>query len=243
MLAVAASAILAALLVFVGLRESADPRFAFTGLGIAGASHTTAADIDAAAAISAGENVWLIDTRAAQRRIESLPWVASATIERSWPNRVAVRVVERTPVARLSLTSPSGAEEPTEETALFDGSMRVLAVGTPNGSALGLPTIDIRPRPSGVAAGADLSGSDVERAYDALVQLRALGVSVSRVDVAPATGITVSGAAGLRVIIGSDDDLAKKVELLRAIAPQITSPQDVVYVDLRSVRAPTVLYR
>ena len=229
--------------VYFAVRESADPRFGYTGLQVTGGAHTTGADVENAAAIPAGANVWLIDARAVQRRIDALPWVRSADLARAWPNRVIVRIVERTPAARLVLPSQAGGEEPVSQTALVDASLHVLSVGPAAGQGDGLPTIVVQPGPSGVTPGADLSSAGVQEAYDALVQLRALGVSIERVAFAPATGITITETAGLRVIIGTADDLAKKVELLRAIAPRISSPQDVVYVDLRSVRAPTVLYR
>jgi cell division protein FtsQ len=50
-----------------------------------------------------------------RQRIESLPWVASAAVERRLPNYVAITLVERTPIAlwqhneRISLIAADGA--------------------------------------------------------------------------------------------------------------------------------------
>ena len=172
-----------------------------------------------------------------------LPWIDEAHVRRAWPNRVSIAVTERTPVARVAVPNGGSAEEPVQEAALIDASMRVLALGQPDGQAVALPLIRIEPQPGPIVPGAAITDVDLDHVYDAMVQLRALGLRISEVDLKPATGMTVTCDDGLRVILGSDGDLAKKVSLLKAIAPKITAPEDVVYVDLRSLRAPTVLYR
>jgi hypothetical protein len=163
-------------------REAGDPRFALSRVVVLGATHTPESDVLAAAAFPVGANVWLLDTRAAQRRVEDLPWVASANVERRWPNRVSVRVDERVPAASVLMPSGGTAEEPVAQVALIDSAMHVLAIGPPEGPAAGLPTLRITPAPSDLQPGADISGTDVERAYDALVQLRALGLRATEVD-------------------------------------------------------------
>ena len=42
------------------------------------------------------------DSRAAQERIERLPWVERASIERVFPDRLEVRITERVAVRRLA---------------------------------------------------------------------------------------------------------------------------------------------
>lgn len=240
--------VLATALVAFGFKEAGDPRLAFAGLNVSGEARTPVADIVYAAGFSKGRNVWLLDTGAAKRRIEALPWVATASVQRRWPNHVSVRITERQAVVRVRLPAAS-AEEPMASEALIDGTGRVLDVSTVGGSdpreeqAAALPLIRLDPAPSGLVPGSPIPGDDFQQAYDALVQLRALGLRVSEVDIKPATGITVTSDDGLRAILGTEDDLAKKVTLFRAIVPKIAAPENVVYVDLRSVRAPTVLYR
>jgi len=235
-------------LVALGFREAADPRFAFEGASVSGEAHTPLADIAFADGFEKGMNVWLLDTGAAAKRIEALPWIDTAIVNRAWPNRVSVRVTERQAVVRVRLPAVS-AEEPMPAEALIDASGRVLDIsgvgqGDPREEqAAALPLIRLDPAPAGLVPGAQMPGDDYQLAYDALVQLRALGLRVSEVDLKPATGITVTSDDGLRAILGTEDDLAKKVTLFKAIVPKIAAPENVVYVDLRSVRAPTVLYR
>jgi len=157
--------------------------------------------------------------------------------------RLALRVILRAVDVRRS-----GQEYELDPT-LVDATGRVLdisAVGARDPrdeQADALPLIRIDPSPGGLTPGTPIPGDDFQQAYDALVQLRALGLRVSEVDLKPATGITVTSDGGLRAILGTEDDLAKKVTLFKAIVPKIAAPENVVYVDLRSVRAPTVLYR
>jgi len=236
-----------AAIVAFGFKEASDPRLALGLVSVNGNRRTPAADVIAAAGFEPGANVWLLDVAAAQNRIADLPWVDSATVHRLWPNRVWVSVVERVPVARVWISTVSG-EEPFAGLALVDATGRVLAFGSAQGAAAGaasqaLPLMRIDPLPSPLRIGAPIPGDVFGQAYDALVQLRSLGLRVSEIDVGPVTGFTVTSDDGLRVILGTEDDLARKVTLFKAIVPKIAAPQNVVYVDLRSVRAPTVLYR
>ena len=45
-----------------------------------------------------GQNIFLVDVVALTARIEMLPMVASASLEKQWPNQLQVAVTERTPV-------------------------------------------------------------------------------------------------------------------------------------------------
>ncbi len=57
------------------------------------------AQILTAAHVKSGESLIRIDPGTIERRVEALPAVASATVSRSWPHRVVIRVVERRPLA------------------------------------------------------------------------------------------------------------------------------------------------
>jgi cell division septal protein FtsQ len=229
-------------------RFAADPRFGLDWVDVAGARMTPAGEVRNSADLQYGANVWLMNVAAAQARVGQLPWVKTASITRSWPNHVSVSITERSAVAVLALTrakgpGPAGPRASSGQVALVDDGMHVLQVGSFGSTGAGLPVLQIDPPVNGVSPGADLSAGDVQRAYDVLEQVRALGLRVSQVSVTPDFGESVVTDGGLCVILGSDENLAAKVSLLRTIEPRIVSVRDVVYVDLRSVRAPTVLYR
>ncbi|HKS95439.1 MAG TPA: FtsQ-type POTRA domain-containing protein [Terriglobia bacterium] len=52
---------------------------------------------------ASGVNIFRLSLRRAQRDVESIPWVRSATLTRSFPHHLTVRVEERVPVAFLSV--------------------------------------------------------------------------------------------------------------------------------------------
>jgi cell division protein FtsQ len=87
-----------------------DPRFALSGtdgtassLEIHGATHASTGALEAAFRDDSGRSVYLMplaDRRAALRNVD---WVKDAAVARVWPNRVLVKVSERTPVAFVAL--------------------------------------------------------------------------------------------------------------------------------------------
>ncbi|HXW75812.1 MAG TPA: FtsQ-type POTRA domain-containing protein [Candidatus Eremiobacteraceae bacterium] len=227
---------------YAGERAATDPRLALASVTVEGADHTSPADVIAAAALPAGNNVWLLDTRAAAARVRALPWIETAGVRRAWPNRVTIVVRERTAVAALALTRVGSSEDPAPEFALIDDQLHVLALGPLPPNAASLPQLRVEPAPAALQPGST-AGEDVGAALDALTSLRALGFDATALSVTPSTGIEAVTRSGLHVIFGASGDLGRKVSLLAAIEPRIASKDRVVAVDLRSTRAPTVLYR
>ena len=72
-----------------------------------GRKHTTGEDLLAALGVSARTPILGLDLVDAKRRIESLPWVASAEIERRLPHALRIKITERTPVAILQTADRS----------------------------------------------------------------------------------------------------------------------------------------
>ena len=52
-----------------------------------------------------GRNIFFMPLDERKRQLETIPWVQSATVMRLWPNRVAVQIQERTPVAFAQIGS------------------------------------------------------------------------------------------------------------------------------------------
>jgi cell division protein FtsQ len=61
-------------------------------------AHLSAADLRAAAGIASGDRLLGLDTGAAARRLEALPWVDRAHVTTSWRGTVHISVTERHPV-------------------------------------------------------------------------------------------------------------------------------------------------
>jgi cell division protein FtsQ len=90
-----------------------DARFALNGpegdretLEVSGATHASQRQIAAVFSEDSGKSVYLLPMSDRRMTLRAVHWVKDASIVRLWPNRVLVRVEERTPVAFLAL-SPS----------------------------------------------------------------------------------------------------------------------------------------
>ncbi len=75
--------------------------FQIAGVDIRGVKHLEEGDLKKIAGAFTGENIFRVDLEAAVRRAQASPWVKSASIHRSLPNRVSMVVTERTPYAIL----------------------------------------------------------------------------------------------------------------------------------------------
>ena len=222
-------------------REASDPRFAVGLVSVRGCEHTAAGDVIAAAAIPSGSNAWLINRGAVARRVQALPWVHTARLHVTWPNRVSIAVAERQPVAVVAL-GRSSATAAGPAYALIDETQRVLTLDA-DPATTGLPVLVVVPPPAPISAGTPIDRAEVGQALDAYRRLVAMGLHVSGVAIAPSTGISATADRNVRVLFGEDEDLAKKAELFQAIVAKISTPSRVAYIDVRSIRAPTVLYR
>ncbi len=75
------------------------PLLAVQGMEIRGASTVEVAEVIAVAGLTQGVPMMDVDLEAATAALETDPWVASATVTRSWPQTIVIELVERSPVA------------------------------------------------------------------------------------------------------------------------------------------------
>jgi cell division protein FtsQ len=64
-----------------------------------GRNETTSSQVLSAIGVQLGEPIFSVDLEAARARLLTLPWVATATIERRLPDTLYVRIAETTPLA------------------------------------------------------------------------------------------------------------------------------------------------
>ncbi len=69
--------------------------FMLVGIAVRGHHHTSQREIVAALAIEQGTPILRIDTDAARMRVERLPWVKTAIVNRVLPDGIAVEIAER----------------------------------------------------------------------------------------------------------------------------------------------------
>jgi len=113
--------------------------FGLTQVSLTGHRYTLDSDIFDAIGLENAHTMLAFDTRAAEDRIERLPWVERASIERVLPDRLEVRIWER---------SPSALWRRNGRTFLIDPSGRVLAAVPPEA----MPSL---PRVAGEGAAAE----------------------------------------------------------------------------------------
>jgi len=182
------------------------------GLRVDGALHKLRAEQIAIAAGLQDMRLFEVDLSAVRARVEALPWVAHARISRIWPDRIAIRVVERVPYARWGLTQ------------LIDTESRVF---TPAADALSadLPQLSA---PAGREAEAAMTFQRLREVLGASAFVPS-GLSVD------ARGEwRLATARGIELRLGQGEPL-KKTDLLlgavsRAMADQLSR---IAYIDLR----------
>lgn len=116
-LLVFASVIVLSILAVVVL---ASPLVAVRQVSVEGAQYTDAALVQSVVESLKGHSVLTVDTREAERRLESNPWVEAARIRTYFPNRVVIEIAERTPAAWFI-----GVDN---RARVIDGEGRVLSV-------------------------------------------------------------------------------------------------------------------
>jgi cell division protein FtsQ len=217
----------AAILLFTGATwvTTRSPLLAVKHIDVSGGSVVTPQEAVAGAGLRRGEPMLDVDTRRAERRLVRLPWVATATVERGFPNTVKIHVTER--VAAAVAARPAGGW------VVLDRTGRVLAE-RPDRPA-GLPAV--------VGAGAPPApGAGFGAAGPALDVLAALPDAL-RKDVTDATlaGDAVTLHTGSRELrIGPPTQLAAKVAALSVLLGRVGN-RSVAAVDVRVPQAPVVV--
>jgi cell division protein FtsQ len=114
-LAVAAAGVVVAVLAVLG-----SGLFAIEHVTVEGAIYSRGDALDAVVAELQGDNVLRVDTEAAERQLELIPWVADARVRTDFPNGAVIELRERRPVLAYE-----GADQ---HFRVLDGDGRVLEV-------------------------------------------------------------------------------------------------------------------
>lgn len=191
---------------------------------VTGTDRTSVEEVVRLAAVERGEPLVSVDPGAVARRVEELPWVASAHVERAWPSTVKIEVSERIPVAVVQLTD--------ERAAVVDGdgwvvSIEARAADAPADPAgpLVLTGIDER-----VAEGERLD----EEARAALAVASALAQRLPGAVSAVSTDLDAELVDGGSIRFGSVEDLDAKVTAARTVLDDV----DTTCLALLDVRVP-----
>lgn len=118
---------------------------------VQGRNETSREAILAALALARGTPMLTVDPEAAKARIEALPWVKTAAVERRFPGTIFVRLVERTPMAlwqkdeKLALVDDEGHVLTRENLRRFHELPIVIGDGAPEAAPAILKVLAAEP--------------------------------------------------------------------------------------------------
>jgi cell division septal protein FtsQ len=208
------------------------PVFRLHELVVTGNTRVSRDEIVARAAVDPDRNVWLMEPREIERRIEAIPYVRTARVHRRPPGRIWIDVVERRPEA--CVRDAAGHE------FQVDDDLRVLEeVCTPE---VGL-TYDLRGSLEGAGPGTFVRDPE-------LVTLAADARSLSPGDRYRDFShdgygqLQATMQDGIQIRFGDDDDLDRKQRLIAPILAELGPRTAAVRaVDLRAPSTPVVQFR
>jgi len=209
-------------LVLVVLLAAYSPLLAVRTLAIEGTSRLDAAAVTAALQPQVGKPLALVDYGAIETELAGFPLIASYSVEARPPDTLAVRIVERRPVAQVQ--SATGFD-------LIDAAG--VTVQQSAERIPGFPLIDLGGTQIG-SRGFDAAAAVLAALPDAILS------QVDRVSGSTPDSVTmVFGGVGQRVVWGSAEDSELKARILeRLIATQ--DPNRAVEYDVSSPQSPVV---
>ncbi|HEV7525349.1 MAG TPA: FtsQ-type POTRA domain-containing protein [Acidimicrobiia bacterium] len=188
---------------------------------VAGALHVSVADVRAAAGVHGHDHLLFVDTGAVARRIERLPWVESASVQRDLPGTLKISIREYTPTAYVRVAGG---------VVLVASNGHVIArAKAPTPSA-----VEVRGVRQAPAIGAVLAPAEAAGVASRLPA--ALGLRISAVDVS-GSGIALILAAGGQIRLGDASNLDAKAASALAVLAQLGS-QHFSYIDVSTPDRP-----
>lgn len=193
-------------------------------VSVVGASRSGTAAVVEAAGVALGDPMSDVDSGAVAARVEALPWVERASVQRLWPATLRIRVAERRPMAQVAAR---------DGVLLTDGTGRLLAA---------------RPRPvPGLVAIEGLEpgepGDRLPAARPALEVITALpsdlAGEVTAARLVPG-GLELVLARGIAVRFGLATAIDEKLAALAALL-EGADLSAVAIIDVRVPRAPVTL--
>jgi cell division protein FtsQ len=191
---------------------------------VTGTERTSVEDVTQLAAVDRGTPLVSVDPGAVARRVEELPWVASARVERAWPSTVKIQVTERVAVAVVQVTDERAAVVDAEGWVVSIESRSADAPADPAGPLV-LTGIDER-----VAEGERLD----EEARAALAVASALAERLPGAVSAVSTDLDAELVDGGSIRFGSVEDVDAKVTAARTVLEHV----DTTCLELLDVRVP-----
>jgi cell division protein FtsQ len=220
-------------LVAVGVAVLHSPWFRVRVVTVSGAHpHTSDAAIVAAAGIGHHPALVSVDPGATASRIESLPFIATAQVQRHWPDGLGISVTERVPTITMA--------GPGKSWSVMDTDGRTLEVVPTRPAGLVMLIVDAA---KGTTAPAPVGGTLPPAGSAGLTVCRTLppafASQVTTVTEGSDGSIDLALNSGLTVLLGADTDLPAKYEDVAAIIAH-ASLHGATAIDVTVPASPTV---
>jgi cell division protein FtsQ len=200
-LAVAAAGLVVAVLAVLG-----SGLFAIEQVTVDGAVYSRGESLDEVIAELQGDNVLRVDTEAAERQLERIPWVADARVRTDFPNGAVIEVRERRPVLAYE-----GADQ---HFRVLDGDGRVLEVL--DGQPVGYLPLVVDPVPASVKRAGEFAPKGYVAAAALATSLGPLRDQVVSISVdADGEDLRLELGNGLEVRFGAAENLEVKLVRLQ----------------------------
>lgn len=200
-------AALLAVAVVCGVVVWSVPVFRVSEVKVSGTKELSAEEVEEASGIHHGDNLVRVDVGEAARDVAALPWVASATVSRSFPSSVKVKLTEHTPAAFV---------KDDGKTRLIDDRGEDFAEGEPPVGAVEITGDTGTPDDSGEDADA-LHTPEMEEAVAVLAALPDdLRGQVGTLDIEERYSMRLHLRDNRTVYWGADEDNANKARAMAA---------------------------
>lgn len=188
-------------------------------------------NILARASIASNVNMWLQNTGAIAARVERIPYIARATVHRLPPTTMTIAVSERVPFALVR----SG-----RSAAVVDRHLRVLSVEEKDPA---LPVFTLA-RTVALVPGAFLGEPSALALRDDYAAMVSADIRPNQLAFDRFGGLVARLPGGVRILLGDDGTLDKKLPLIEPILTQVVRKQrSVQAIDLRAPNTPVIVYR
>lgn len=208
------------------------PLFRLRSVDVDGLVRVSKHDVLLRAALHPRDNIWLMNRGAVERRVEAIPYVATARVQRRFPADVRIVVTERKPAACL--------RDGARRTYTLDTALRVLERGCADAET---PTYVVR-APLEAAPGTFERDPALLRLQSDDEALSATGRRYRSFAEGTYGELVATLQGGITVRFSSDADLTREQSLIAPILAELGSrAADVSSVDLRAPTTPVVEYR
>jgi len=197
---------------------------------VEGNAVVSTAEILRHAAIKRDRNIWLQNPNTIARRIETIPFIDRAWVHRLPPATIIITVRERTPYAIV---------RSSDKEALVDHDLRVLSI---DASELKLPVIVLK-KSLFVRPGIFLKNAQVMSLRKDDDALASGHIDIQQLAFDSYGQLVVKLPSGIRILLGDDTDIQKKIPLITPILTQLARGKPFSILDLRSASTPVVVYK